>query len=1218
MSLNNLNPAEEAVALDEPKPTHLYNFKEGNQIMSLIDKIPINVKVLREKEMAFQNFLVIVDEYQEQPHLLDPFLFVMFEKLIQLVKENMEKGGDDNIVHEAFVYMYSLSKMRGYKKIIQHLPHEIVDFEAVLSLLARQDPSDVYTWQTRYMLLIWLSIVCMIPFDLHKFDLTNESQENTIMNRMLHICMPYLFSTDKCQDASAYVLAKFMSRPDLKAVVLPDFFEQLFNYMVKNKKSENNIKLLGILKCIASIFKYGKREDILKFTLPTLKHLIQLDLLTNSSLTVIRKFHIKIIQRIGITFFKTKIAKWRYQRGSRVLMEKINKKTEINGSVNEVTTVKEDNDDDNEMIPEEVEDIIDQLLVGLKDQETVVRWSAAKGIGRITNRFSKEMAHDVLSSILDLFTFVEDVFAWHGGCLSIAELGRRGLLLPDQLKIVVPIITNALIFDKKIGNFSFGRNVRDSACYVCWSLARAFEPEILAPHVNQIAATLLIVTVFDREVNCRRGASAAFQENVGRQGQFPHGIDILTKCDYYAVGQLQNCYLKLSKFIANFEEYRKPTIDHLIEHTFNHWDQSIRELTSKALYNLTECCPDYMAFSIIPKLLKHSFSIDLNTRHGALLSLGEIIHALCEEARKSETYMKKFFPEEIITGLKTVINKIFDSKYFRGSGGEYMRPSVCFFIKKLSLSKLFNQENVQLDDNFIKECEVFIRECIEYNKETVQIAASETIPYYFDFKYTNTRKSKLNDANDDAEKFINSFIKSMKGTSKEHVRSGYCSALGNMPYYLFKSNNNFINISNALIVGSKTISGPIRDNAPEVKVENPKNQKELIGWVQARRDAINSLSSLFKLIKTKDDFDLFNLTPELVKEAIQCLLHGLADYSMDAKGDSGSKVREASIKALESFVLLCAEHKINYIINDKELLTQVLGGIMQQAVERIDRTRNIAGNSLTKLIHNEYLKLDHISYAKKLTSVFTEKICSDIDWNSANISFPLFLSLLVVKDLRIYLLTGVIYSIGSLTESLVKPAIHTFLKELKTLKNENKKDFLAIIKIILQLCNTNLKNDRLGTSLIKTVDLIVQNDLLFDEEINEAKIPVEFLSVFMSNVKSTKDMTKLNAYVELFCDMLQFEDKYIRERSMVQLMIMLCHQYPRIRKTTASKLFEALINFTDEIFENDEDNEECTNLLTETNWDQPLDIIRPIRNRICELTKTPQPVKIVKPSPPVV
>lgn len=32
---------------------------------------------------------------------------------------------------------------------------------------------------------------------------------------------------------------------------------------------------------------------------------------------------------------------------------------------------------------------------------------------------------------------------------------------------------------------------------------------------------------------------------MGDQGTFPHGIDILTAVDYYAVGNLKNCYLSI-------------------------------------------------------------------------------------------------------------------------------------------------------------------------------------------------------------------------------------------------------------------------------------------------------------------------------------------------------------------------------------------------------------------------------------------------------------------------------------------------------------------------------------------------------------------------------------------------------------------------------------------------------------------------------------------------
>lgn len=47
------------------------------------------------------------------------------------------------------------------------------------------------------------------------------------------------------------------------------------------------------------------------------------------------------------------------------------------------------------------------------------------------------------------------------------------------------------------------------------------------------------------QINCRRAASAAFQENVGRQGTFPHGIDILTTADFFAVSVRKNAYLSI-------------------------------------------------------------------------------------------------------------------------------------------------------------------------------------------------------------------------------------------------------------------------------------------------------------------------------------------------------------------------------------------------------------------------------------------------------------------------------------------------------------------------------------------------------------------------------------------------------------------------------------------------------------------------------------------------
>ena len=69
----------------------------------------------------------------------------------------------------------------------------------------------------------------------------------------------------------------------------------------------------------------------------------------------------------------------------------------------------------------------------------------------------------------------------------------------------------------KRGSHSIGAHVRDAACYVCWSFARAYAPSVLESFVGNIAKNLVVVSVFDREINVRRASSAAFQENVGRQ-----------------------------------------------------------------------------------------------------------------------------------------------------------------------------------------------------------------------------------------------------------------------------------------------------------------------------------------------------------------------------------------------------------------------------------------------------------------------------------------------------------------------------------------------------------------------------------------------------------------------------------------------------------------------------------------------------------------------------
>ena len=69
-------------------------------------------------------------------------------------------------------------------------------------------------------------------------------------------------------------------------------------------------------QALAAIFKQGKREDLIDRAPKLLEVVIQ-QKFKSSPNALLRKLSLKVIQRFGLTFLKTKVASWRYQRGSR-------------------------------------------------------------------------------------------------------------------------------------------------------------------------------------------------------------------------------------------------------------------------------------------------------------------------------------------------------------------------------------------------------------------------------------------------------------------------------------------------------------------------------------------------------------------------------------------------------------------------------------------------------------------------------------------------------------------------------------------------------------------------------------------------------------------------------------------------------------------------------------------------------------------------------------
>ncbi|XP_076608803.1 tubulin-specific chaperone D [Chaetodon auriga] len=1164
----------------------LGGFSETGETRGLISSLPEVHEHKLSSESTTERFLVIMNRYQEQPHLLDPHLEWMLNMILEFVRSEKSPS---SLVHLSFKFLYIICKVRGYKIFMQLFPHEVTDVQPVLDLLSRQDPKDSETWETRYMLLLWLSMTCLIPFDLYRLDGHLESDDGKAreptMDRILAIAKSYLLVSDSPRDAASVLVSKFMTRPDVKQKCLGDFLDwSLTTVSQTNDQSMRDIMVLdGALQSLAKLFKHGKRDDLLQYA-PTILQSLEQKHLSESSQAMLRRLGVKLIQRLGLTFLKPRVAAWRYQRGSRSLAANLSMSQSATVAVTpEVETQEQEEDYD---IPEEVETVVEHLLVGLKDKETIVRWSAAKGIGRVTGRLPKELADEVVGSVLDCFSFQETDNAWHGGCLALAELGRRGLLLPSRLTDVVPLIIKSLTYEEKRGACSVGSNVRDAACYVCWSFARAYEPKELEPFVTQIASALLITAVFDRNVNCRRAASAAFQENVGRQGTFPHGIDILTAADYYAVGNLNNCYLNISVYIASFPEYTKAMIDHLIAMKINHWDGVIRELSTKALHNLTPQAPDYMAATVLPQLLPRAVGIDLHGRHGAILACAEITHALFKLGLQTNRTVVDIISSECVDALKSIHQTLHDRKQYRGFGGELMRPAMCGLIEKLSLSKMpFKNDPVitgwqWLIDDTIKTLHLVSSGVKDSIMVAVVSALSALCEEYYQAE-PGQADSQMQDI------LVSQYIDGL--TSPQMVaRCGSALALGCLPRFMIHSK------LKQILEGLQQICTV--------------TQKEG-SFTEARRDAVRAIAQVcVKAGVCANGSPDSSLCSENVADVYGALLDSMSDYTTDSRGDVGAWVREAAMTSLMEVTLLVASSAAEILSPD--LVKCTMCCLAQQAAEKIDRYRAHAGNIFLRLLHSTEPAVPHIPHREELLNIFPIETTTSLNWNAPSQAFQYITQLLGLPQYQCHTLLGLTVSVGGITESTVHFSSQSLFDYLRGIQ-DNSAALTQFGNTLLIIFRDNLRNDRVSVPFLKMLNQMLANSCfeIFTTEENH-HFCVELLTL-CKEFRKAKDISKLRACIDVFCGLIQFQGE-VRKKVLSQLLMLLCHSFPVIRKTTASQMYEMLLTYDDVI--DPEVLDDVMTLLSDTNWESNLATVRTHRDQLCDLLGVPRPQVVAKSS----
>lgn len=304
---------------DEDRPSNtLELFAELPEVLEMIAGLPVALQT-EQFEKSYEIFSERLGRYQEQPHLLDPHLDLLLSNLLVYVRDASSPAA---LYHAAFQYIYQLSKVRMFKVLVKYLPHEITDLDFVLGKLEDQSKDITDHWESRYVLLLWMSILVMNPFQMSRLDAFGDTDgaDNplTKAERIFRVCQKNTASNDTCATVAAYLVAKHLVRIDIKDKYLPRFFD----WVIESSQEDASQLATGQLSAISAILKHGKREDLLIHSDRLLQWVIGCKYKELSDFLKSRLF-IKIVQRLGLVMLKPRLAQWRYQRGQRSLTKNL-------------------------------------------------------------------------------------------------------------------------------------------------------------------------------------------------------------------------------------------------------------------------------------------------------------------------------------------------------------------------------------------------------------------------------------------------------------------------------------------------------------------------------------------------------------------------------------------------------------------------------------------------------------------------------------------------------------------------------------------------------------------------------------------------------------------------------------------------------------------------------------------------------------------------------
>jgi hypothetical protein len=228
---------------------------------------------------------------------------------------------------------------------------------------------------------------------------------------------------------AALLLARLLTRPDMGGA-LDGFLAWQDAALAAAQPGKLQFLLPGVLQTLAHTFKLGRRPALIPHAPRVWAQLGALwdeaeaaadggssggsssaagACLGGSSLA--RRLAVKLAQRVGLTLLAPRLARWRYVRQQATLLGGGGGPLD-GSSVSDAGALGQQEDDASSSaavhdefidVAEEVEEVLGCLLAGLRDRDTAVRWTASKGVARLTGCLPAELGADIVDSVMGLF-----------------------------------------------------------------------------------------------------------------------------------------------------------------------------------------------------------------------------------------------------------------------------------------------------------------------------------------------------------------------------------------------------------------------------------------------------------------------------------------------------------------------------------------------------------------------------------------------------------------------------------------------------------------------------------------------------------------------------------------------------------------------------------------------------------------------------------------------